>query len=188
MKNTRNTLFVATAALAAGLLAALCSGCDGAGPGEGSEVGDAGRVDVGGVARGDAGRSDAVRVEATAAGDARATSCQVPEPKFSLNGLVSTTPRKGYRVVNAENVQCISTISATCIQPTNCADPVDGFASSADQPWFCMVTQKMADDTYEVVGPILREMGKDTMFGSPGPGGIALCSRSGAKFLGWACN
>jgi hypothetical protein len=187
VKNVRNTLFVVTAALAAGLLAALCSGCDGSGGDEGSVSGDAGRGD-GGIVQGDAGRLDTVRVEAGGAGGARATSCQVPEPKFSLNGLVSTTPRKGYRVVNAENVQCISTISATCIQPTNCADPVDGFASSADQPWFCMVTQKMADDTYEVVAPILREMSKDTMLGSPGPGGIALCSRSGAKFLGWACN
>jgi hypothetical protein len=104
-----------------------------------------------------------------------------------LAGL-STTPRLGDRVVNAENVQCISTICAKCIQPTNCADPVDGFASSADRPWFCMVTQKMADGTYEVVGPILRQMATTGPFlGSPGPGGIALCSRSDSKFLGWAC-
>jgi hypothetical protein len=183
MRNTRNTLFVTTAALAAGLLAALASGCDGEGA-SGSEDGDAGRGD-GGVAWGDAGRADATRVEATLA-DARATSCRVPEPKFSLGGIVTSTPRGGYWVVEAESVPCLSTFAGGG-QPTSCDDPVDGFASGVDQPWCLVAVQKVGESYYLAPGYLSCQLtGRQVMEGGGKPsfGNWAVCS-PGGKFLGW---
>jgi hypothetical protein len=186
MKNVRNTLFVATAALAAGLLAALLSGCDGSGSGEDSTGGDAGRADVVGPAVGDAGRSDAVRIEAASASDARATSCQVPTPKFSLNGMVTTKPRSGYWIVETESVPCLSTIAGGG-QPTNCVDPVDGFASGLDQPWCRVSVQQVGGSYYLASGYLVcGATGRQIMEGGglPSFGNWAVCSPSG-KFLGW---
>jgi hypothetical protein len=188
MKNTKdalkNTLFVVTAALAAGLLAALCSGCDGA-------VGDEP------VANGDAGRADVVRsdVGGKDMGDGGAAACQVPTPKFSLGGLVTTKPRDGYRTVEVGDVQCVSILTASGGQATYCAAPVDGFASVESDAWCCMVTQKVGS-AYYIVSPTL-ECGATVLDyetsrvpaplkGDYIPGGIALCSLSG-KFIGWGC-
>ena len=189
MKNFKSSLFVLSAAAAAGLLAALLSGCDGSGVG-GSVNGDAGRDDVEPASKTDAGRPDVVK-----SSDARATSCQVPEPKYSLNGLVTSKPRGGYRTVDAEDVQCTS-LNPGGGQPTNCADPVDGFAKTTSDYWCCMVTQKV-NDAYYVISPIMMcgsTVSDYTSSKVPAPvtsdyipGHVALCSPTG-KFLGWGCS
>lgn len=175
MKNIKFTLFTATAALAAGLLASLLSGCDGS-------AGDAG-VDDGGD--GDATRGDA--------GDARATSCAVPTPKFDLGGVVTTRPRRGYLVVEAESVPCSTLSDGGPYHPTNCSDPVDGFASGVDQAWCRVLTQSPPSarnpaPTY-LAPPYLAcdTTGRQVLASSSSPtpfGDVAVCSPSG-RFLGW---
>jgi hypothetical protein len=181
MKNTKNTLFVVTAALAAGLLASLLSGCDGAGPGEGVEAGDAGRPDAEPSLKADAGRADAVP-----SSDARATSCPVPTPKFTLGGLITTKPAYGYRIVEAESVPCLSTLAGGG-QPTNCSDPVDGFASGTGQAWCYIPTQQVGGLYYLTSSYLVCGRTGDEIVASraqPATFGFAICSPSG-KFLGW---
>ena len=184
MKNVKNTLFVVTAVLAAGFLAALCSGCDGTGSGEVVEGGDAGRADV------LAGKADVVN-----SSDSKVTPCSVPTPRLSLGGLVTTTPRDGYRNLEyAERMTCAALIpTGGMVIPTDCADPVDGFAKAASDSWYCVYTQKSGNLYYlSGYGLVSYGSGEDFMKTAPGttdkiPGGVALCSTSG-KFLGWDCN
>jgi hypothetical protein len=189
MKNIKNMLFVASAALAAGLLATLCSGCDGSGGGD--------------VEDGDAGRSDAVRQDAVAATDVKPGTCSIPTPKFSLNGLVTTTPRHGYVVVAADSHPCSTYIAQypfAIAFPTNCEDPVDGFASGADQVWCYVVTRvaggrvlPVASNSAEPLSlscswtgdQIMTQIKANVMTYSQAVfGDVAVCSPSG-KFLGW---
>lgn len=175
MKNFKNTLFVVTAALVAGLLAVMLSGCDGSGAAD--EIsGDAGREDVLIVSNVDVRKSDT-----------RVTSCQVPIPKYTLNGIVTTTPKQGYWIVEVESVPCLTTIAGVS-QPTSCADPVDGFASGLEQMWFRVAVQKVGNAYYLASGYLVPvATGRQIMEGvvTQVPlGNWALCSPSG-KFLGW---
>jgi hypothetical protein len=176
MKNVKNTLFVATAALVAGLLAALLSGCDGS-VGGGDELGDAGRSDAEVVAETDAGRADS-----------KVASCQVPAPRVSMTG-VSATPRLGYVVLGSD-------VALTCVvdpryqlAPATCSAPVDGFASSVADPWCCV---NLKDDGKSLASsqyPLkCLPAGLNTTPGSSSdaPGDVAVCSSSGS-FVGWAC-
>jgi len=186
MKNFKNTILVTSAALVAGFLASLLSGCDGISGAEWEGEADAGRSDS--VVAGDVGRSDVVRAEVTASGDARVTPCTVPEPKFSLGGLVTTTPRRGYVVVESEDVAC-KTMQYAVKPPTNCSDPVDGFSGGVNLPWCYLVLSKTGDRYYlkspsldcSVTGAEVASAGlTSTPFGD-----VAACS-PGGKFLGWA--
>jgi hypothetical protein len=188
MKNVKNTLFVATAALAAGLLAALLSGCEGTGGDYGA--GDAGDAET--SVKGDAGRTDV-----------RTTSCQVPTPKFSLNGLVTTTPRHGYVVIAVDSYPCSTYIAqypyATAL-PTNCEDPADGFASGTGQVWCYVVTREaggrvvpVASNSAESLSlscsltgdQIMSQIKANGMTYSQAVfGDVAVCSPNG-QFLGW---
>jgi hypothetical protein len=189
VKNIKNTLLVTTAAVAAGLLAALCSGCDGSG---GGEVGD-----------GDAGRADTVRQDAVAASDVKPGTCTVPTPKFSLNGLVTATPRHGYVVVAVDSYPCSTYIAQypfAIALPTNCEDPVDGFASGVDQVWCYVVTREAGGRVLPVASnsakpfslscswtgvQIMEQIKANVMTYSQAVfGDVAVCSPSG-KFLGW---
>jgi hypothetical protein len=119
--------------------------------------------------------------------DARATSCKVPTPKFSLGGLITSTPRGGYVVVETESVPCLSTITGGG-QPTNCSDPVDGFASGVDQFWCYLSVQKDRGSYYMATGYLVcgatgRQLQDMKAWTSPF-GNVAACSPSG-KFLGW---
>jgi hypothetical protein len=146
------------------------------------------------MVNGDAGCPDAVKSDVIKSSDVQKVPCVVPAPKYTLGGAVSTVPRGGYRIVSTEAVQCTSLVTGG-MQPTNCADPVDGFAANEDSPWCCVYTTRGmvgvgSDAVLSVVSPILACYGTvkqvGTGIGPMIPGDVALCSPSG-KFVGWAC-
>jgi hypothetical protein len=195
MKYTKNalkdTLLVTTAALAAGLLASLCSGCDGSG-GEEVASGDAGRADSGGSVKADAGRSDVVKVDAVTSDGvvgSMVAPCQVPTPKLAMTG-VSSTPRLGYVVLHSDVGSGCSADPSNNLDPASCDDPVDGFASSlSGNQWCCVNVQDNGTSLINSQHPWMCipaipnvKLGSETSM----PGDVAVCSSSGV-FVGWAC-
>lgn len=183
MKNTKNTLFVATAALVAGLLAAFCSGCDGSGAGEVDEDGDAG----------DAGRYDAVRAEVGVAGDVvKQGTCTIPTSKRKVSGT-DHPPTDGYRSLATTYgaVPCSTEpVFGSNAGATDCGAPVDGFQdTSARDTVFCCVktTDSYANDPTRVV---FQQLVCDGAGGTPSAvfsaGKVALCTADGI-FAGWKC-
>jgi hypothetical protein len=177
VKNTKNSLFVVTAALAAGLLAALCSGCDGSGGGdEVASSGDAGRPDADLPAKSDAG-----------GGGPKATPCQVPTPRLAMSG-VGSTPRLGYVVLASEAALTCTADPRYQLEPAACNAPADGFAGSSSDPWCCVDVKSSGTSLADARYPLKCLSGVNTVPGSESdvPGDVAVCGASGV-FLGWAC-
>ena len=114
-----------------------------------------------------ASKSDATsisRIDAVPPGPA---SCVVPQSKMRL-GVQGMKPKGGYRL-ETYPIECSVSVSG----PTDCSDPVDGFANGNGSSAFCCVAD---------LGRLVCTTSMFSAFGN-----VALCSSSGV-FVGWACS